>query len=142
MEYWILFLSFFFKKFYTGWMKAGKWVLGTNFPYVSGFIGLIFSKTNRVHPWMDSHQPCKFHENQFKTVTCILRSHTSIYFNNYPAPLLSGQHKLESRTTNVKSAVVQITVISRNAGNESIHPMSSCITTFADTYKSMFRKNS
>ncbi len=45
---------------------------GHIFSHVSGSTGLIVSKTNRVHPCVDSHQPCEFHENRFKTATCIV----------------------------------------------------------------------
>ncbi len=39
--------------------------------HISGSIGL-FPKKYRVHPCVDSHQPCKFHENWFRTATCIV----------------------------------------------------------------------
>ncbi len=57
-------------------MKAKKLVLAAHFPHVSGFIGPILSKNNKVHPWVDSHRLCKFQENGFKTATCVVRSYT------------------------------------------------------------------
>ncbi len=43
------------------------------FPHISGSIGPIVSKNNRVHAWVDPHQPCEFHKNRFKTATtCIV----------------------------------------------------------------------
>ncbi len=54
-------------------MKAKKPVLGAHFPHISGSIGpTVFKKKNRVQPCMDLHQPCEFHENWFKTATCIV----------------------------------------------------------------------
>ncbi len=52
-------------------MKAKKPVLGHIFSHISGSIGPIVSKKIRVHPFADSHQSCEFHENRFKTATCI-----------------------------------------------------------------------
>ncbi len=51
---------------------------GHIFPHICGFIGPIVSKNNRVHPWVDPHQPCEFHENR-TTATCIVTSYTYIY---------------------------------------------------------------
>ncbi len=31
-----------------------------------------FQKTNWIHPCVDSHQPCEFHKNRFKTTTCVV----------------------------------------------------------------------
>ncbi len=56
-------------------MKAEKPVLGAHFPLQQDSIGPIVSKNNRVHPWMDLHQPFEFHENRFKTETCIVCSY-------------------------------------------------------------------
>ncbi len=53
-----------------------KTYLGHIFPCINGSIGPIGSKNNRVHPWMDPHQPCQFQENRSKTATCIIRSYT------------------------------------------------------------------
>ncbi len=53
-------------------MNAKKTVLGHIFPNISGSIGLIVLNKNMVHPCVDSYQPCNFHENRFKTVTCIV----------------------------------------------------------------------
>ncbi len=54
-------------------MKAKRKVLGGTFtPHITGSIGPIVSKKNRVHPRVDSQQPCEFHENWFKTATCIV----------------------------------------------------------------------
>ncbi len=42
------------------------------FVHMSGSIKPMVYKKNTVHPGVDSHQPCKFHENWFKTTTCIV----------------------------------------------------------------------
>ncbi len=65
-------LKFLHQKTYTGWMKAQNQFWWDIFPHISGSIGSIVSKNNRVHPCVDPHQPCELHENQFKTVTCIV----------------------------------------------------------------------
>ncbi len=74
----IQFLSVFFKKPHTIWLKPKKLVLGAHFPHICDSIGPIVSKNNSVHPWLDPHQPCEFHENRFKTATCIVRSYIYI----------------------------------------------------------------
>ncbi len=48
-------------------MKADKPVLGYIFSFISGSIGQIVFRNNRVHQWVHPHQPCEFYENQFKT---------------------------------------------------------------------------
>ncbi len=58
--------SFFLKKSNTVWYKPEKLVLGAHFPHICGSIGPIVSKNNRVHPWVNPHQLCEFHENQFR----------------------------------------------------------------------------
>ncbi len=75
MGYQILFLSVFFKKTHTGWMKAEKPVLVAHFLLYQYFFGSIVSKNNRIHPWVDSHQACEFPENRFTTggtSSCVL----------------------------------------------------------------------
>ncbi len=57
-------------------LNPKSWFWGHIFPPIGGCIGPIISKNNRVHPLVDSHQPCELHENRFKTATCIVRSHT------------------------------------------------------------------
>ncbi len=59
-------------------MKAKKPVLGAYFLHISGSIGPIVSKNNRAPLWVDPHLPYEFHENRFKTATCIVRSCTYI----------------------------------------------------------------
>ncbi len=54
--------------------ESRKTGFGLISPYISNSIGPIVFKNNRVHPWVDPHQPCKFHENRFRTATCFLRS--------------------------------------------------------------------
>ncbi len=76
MVYQILFWSFFLKKAHIAWMKAKKPVLRRIFPHISGFIGPMVSKNNRVHSWVDPHLPCEF--NRFKNPTSIVRSYTYI----------------------------------------------------------------
>ncbi len=68
----MLFLSFFLEKSHTGWMKDQKCILEHIFPYISGSTRTIVSENNRVYPWVDPH----FHENLFKTTTCIVRFYT------------------------------------------------------------------
>ncbi len=60
-------------------LNPKNWFWRHIFPYICGSIGPIISKNNRVHPWVDLHQPCEFHENRFKTATCIVTSYTYIY---------------------------------------------------------------
>ncbi len=43
---------------------------GHIFPHINGSTGPIVSIKNRVHPCVDSNQPCEFCENWFKIVTC------------------------------------------------------------------------
>ncbi len=57
-------------------MKSEKPVLGHIFLYISGLMGLIVFKNNRIDPWMDPHQPREFYENWFETATCIRHSYT------------------------------------------------------------------
>ncbi len=132
----------FFPQKISYWLnKSRKLVLGHIFPNIVGSIGAIVSKNDSVYPQLDPHQPCEFHEKQFKTATYIICFCT--YTNNYPAPFLSGQGGLKTSVTNVKSAVgLQTTMISHNAGSESTHPLSPCIPTFAGAFKFMFHQNS
>ncbi len=51
-------------------LKIQFW--GHIFTHVSGSNGPIVSKKNRIHPCVDSHQPCEFYENWFKTATHIV----------------------------------------------------------------------
>ncbi len=51
---------------------------GHIFPHINGSIGPIISKNNRIHPWIELHQPCEFHESWFKTTICIMCSYTSV----------------------------------------------------------------
>ncbi len=79
MGYQIQFLSFFLKKkpiLFDLNPKNRFW--GHIFPHICGSVGRIVSKNNRVHPWVDPHQPCEFHENRIRTATCILTSYTYI----------------------------------------------------------------
>ncbi len=62
MGYQIQFLSYFLKKPHTVWLKLEKLVLGAHFPHKRGSIGPIVFKNNRVHPWVDPHHPCEFHD--------------------------------------------------------------------------------
>ncbi len=50
-------------------MKTKKAVLGAHFLYNSGSIKPIVFKNNRVHLWVNTHQPCEFHGNWFKIAT-------------------------------------------------------------------------
>ncbi len=59
-------------------MKAQFW--GHIFLHISDSIGPTVSKNNKVHPWVDPHQPCEFYENRFKTATSIVRI---LYINMY-----------------------------------------------------------
>ncbi len=52
--------------------KPGNLFWGHIFTHISGSIEPIVSQKNKIHPCVDSHQPCKFHENRFKTATCIV----------------------------------------------------------------------
>ncbi len=79
MECRILFLSFFFEKPYTIWLKPKKLVLGAHFSSYLWFYWANYFQKHRIHPWVDPHKPLEFHENRFKTVTCIVRSYTYIY---------------------------------------------------------------
>ncbi len=45
---------------------------GYIFPYISDSLDRLFPKKSRVHPCVNSHQTCEFHENRFKTATCIV----------------------------------------------------------------------
>ncbi len=63
-------------KFFPHWMKAKKLVLGAHSPHISGSIGSIVSKNNRVHSWWTrtdhviswkSVQNC----NLYRTFLCI-----------------------------------------------------------------------
>ncbi len=71
MGYQIWFRSFFLKKAQTGWMRAENPVLEAHFPHISGSIGPIVSKNNRVLRCADPHQPREFNENRFKTATWV-----------------------------------------------------------------------
>ncbi len=42
-------------------------------PITVVLLGGLFPKYNKVHSKVDQHQPCKFHENRFKTAICIVR---------------------------------------------------------------------
>ncbi len=76
--------KFFFEKSHTVLLEPEKLVLGAHFPPISVvFIGPIVFKKNRVHSWVDSHQLCEFHEHQFKTATCVVRSYTQIQYIVY-----------------------------------------------------------
>ncbi len=57
---------------HTGWIKAKKPVLGAHFPQYQCFYWTDGFQKNRFHSSVSSHQPCEFHENRFKTTTCIL----------------------------------------------------------------------
>ncbi len=70
---------FFFKKPHTIWLETRKTGFWANFPHICGSIGPIVSKNNRVHSWVNSHQPCKLHENWFETSTCIVTFYTYIW---------------------------------------------------------------
>ncbi len=75
----IRFLSFFLKKPVPSDLIPKNWFWGYIFPHICGSIVPIVSKNNRVHTWVDPHQPCEFHKNRFKTATCIVRSISHIY---------------------------------------------------------------
>ncbi len=64
--------KFCLKKAHTRWIKPKNQFLGHIFPHISGSIGSIVFKNNRVHTCVGPHQPCEFHENQLKTATCIV----------------------------------------------------------------------
>ncbi len=66
-------LKFFSQKPpHIGWMKAKKPVLGAHFPSYQWFYWNNCFQKNRVHPFVDWHKPCEFHENRVKTTTCIM----------------------------------------------------------------------
>ncbi len=58
---------------------------GAHFPYIYGSIGPIVSKSDRDHQWVDPHQPCDFHENRFKTATCITLLKAGTDYGTYSA---------------------------------------------------------
>ncbi len=72
------FLSFFSKTPISSDLNPKNLFWGHIFPHICGSIGPIVSKNNRVHPWVNPHQRCEFHENQFNTVTCIVISYKYI----------------------------------------------------------------
>ncbi len=47
-------------------------------PHTSSSMQSIVSKNHRVHPQVDPHLPCEFHENWFKTANCIVCSHIKL----------------------------------------------------------------
>ncbi len=66
----------FFPRKIPYWLnESQKTGFGGALPLYWWFYWLIVSKNNRVHPWMDTHQTCDFHENQFITATCITSHH-------------------------------------------------------------------
>ncbi len=65
----------FFLQETSNWMKAEEQVLRAHFPVYQWFYLPIISKNNKVHPWVDPHQPYEFHENWFKSAPCIMRSY-------------------------------------------------------------------
>ncbi len=67
------------KKKNTSRKKAKNRFCGHVFTYISSSIGPFVSKNNKVPPWMYRHQPYEFHENRFKTATCIVRSYIFVY---------------------------------------------------------------
>ncbi len=62
-------------------LNQKNWFRRHIFSNICGSIGPIVFKNNRVHPWVDPHQPCEFHWNRFKTAICIVRSHTHKYIS-------------------------------------------------------------
>ncbi len=80
MAYRILFFNFFLKIPRLKESKKKNNFEGTFSPYISGSIGLIISKNNMVHPWVDTYQSCEFHENWFKNALCILCFYNKVYF--------------------------------------------------------------
>ncbi len=75
MRFRILPLRFFHKKSHSYCLnetqKAGFW--GHIFFLMYGSFGAIFSKNNRGNPWVNPRQLYEFHENWFKTDSCIVR---------------------------------------------------------------------
>ncbi len=69
------FYFFFSKNPIQADLNPKNWFWGHIFPNICGFIWPIVYKNNKVHPWVDHHQPCEFHENQVKTATCIVTSY-------------------------------------------------------------------
>ncbi len=65
-------LKFFLQKSPYWLNESQKTGLGHIFSHGGGSIGLIVFKNNRFHPCVDPHQPGEFHENWFKTATCII----------------------------------------------------------------------
>ncbi len=66
-------LKFFLKKPHTDRMKAKKPFLEVHFHSYQWFYWTdYFQKKNRIHPCVDSHRLCEFHENRLKTATCIV----------------------------------------------------------------------
>ncbi len=63
------------------WLNdSQKTSFGEHFLHISGSIGAKVSKKkiknkNRVPLCVDSHQPCEFQENRFKTATCIVNNY-------------------------------------------------------------------
>ncbi len=65
-------LKFFYQKTPYWLNESQKINFGATFSPISVvLLDRLFPK-NRVHTCVDSHQPCEFHENRFKTATCIV----------------------------------------------------------------------
>ncbi len=73
-----VFFNFFIKKPQLNESRKKTTGLKAHFPPYLWFFGPIVSKNNRVHSWVEPHQSCEFHENWFKTMTCIVTSYTYI----------------------------------------------------------------
>ncbi len=81
------------QKHHTGWMKAKKPVLWAPFPQCQWFYWMDCFRKNRVHPCVDPHQPCEFHENRFKTATYIVKV---IIIINWKSRSVIFYHKLKN----------------------------------------------
>ncbi len=103
--------EFFPQKPHTGWMKAEKPVLGHIFPYIGGSIGAIVSKNNRVHPYVDSHQPFEFHENRFKTAILWICDQGPPKRKTWPLP---PPHSALSEFEGVRIMVISFRNIAKN----------------------------
>ncbi len=79
----IQFSNFFLRNPILSDWNPKNWFCGHTFTYICSSTWPIVSKNNKVHPWVDPHQPCEFHENRFKTVNYVLRVliHMYIYKN-------------------------------------------------------------
>ncbi len=55
--------SFFLKNSIPSDLNPKNWFWGYILPHICGSIGPIVSENYRIHPWVDPHQQCEFHEN-------------------------------------------------------------------------------